>query len=99
MLAFIVFGLSVYLLSILTAYAKGLNNKKKLLSQIILIVLLLLGWLFLYGIEIFMVKSGFTIDRLTIGQVTIIELFINLIYPFIIAPLIAIFFAIFKEFK
>ncbi len=96
MLAFIVFGVGVFLLSILVAYGKGLQNKKKIIYQLAVIIALLVVWLILIGIKLYMLKSGFTVDKLTIKQVGGIEILVNTIYPFILAPLIAMFFAIFK---
>lgn len=99
MLAFIVFGIGVYILSILVAYGKGLNNKKKVTYELAVIIVLLAIWLVLVGMKTYLLKSGFTIDRITVKQAGAIELIVNTIYPFIIAPLIAMFFAIFKVVK
>ena len=99
MLAFTVFGIGVFILSLLVAYGKSLENKKKFFYQLAVIIVLLVVWLILVGAKTYLLKSGFTIDKITVKQAGAIELIVNTIYPFIIAPLIAMFIAIFKVVK
>lgn len=99
MLAFTVFGIGVLMLSLMVAYGKSTENKKKFMHQLIVIIGLLVIWLVIIGIKSYLLKSGFTIDKITVKQAGAIELIVNTIYPFIIAPLIAMFIAIFKVVK
>jgi len=99
MLAFTVFGIGVYILSVLVAFGKSLNNKKGFIYQLAVIIILLSIWLVMFGIKMYLVNSGYSIDKLTVKQAATIELLVGTLYPFIVGPLIAMFFAIFKVTK
>ncbi|MBS3098005.1 hypothetical protein J4209_04385 [Candidatus Woesearchaeota archaeon] len=81
-------GIALYVASMVIAYLKG-----KVKSQFILVALVFFVWLLFNAIKALAHRAGVSSDVLGIVVATLIELFINYVYPFAVGPLIAIIYA------